>query len=78
MRTFDVHPDTGKDAIDHESNDDCVCGPTTVPLPTSDGEVWWLNMHHGLTIGEQGIRQVGADEACAAGDEAWSHVCSSM
>lgn len=55
-REFSVHPDTGRDAIDHESTEACVCGPTTVPLPTADGEIWWLHMHHGLTVGEMAER----------------------
>jgi hypothetical protein len=51
-RDISVYPRPGEDAIDHEPSEDCACGPTTVPLPTADGGVWWLYVHHGLTLGE--------------------------
>jgi len=40
------------DAIEHDADEDCVCGPTTLPLPTGSGEIWWMIVHHGLTAGE--------------------------
>lgn len=31
----------------HE-DEDCVCGPTAVPVKTSDGSVNWVFVHHSL------------------------------
>lgn len=43
----DVHVKPVADLIDHTS-DDCPCGPTTEPVPRSDGTVGWLHVHHSL------------------------------
>lgn len=59
-RSWSVHPGAGKDAIDHVPGDVCLCGPTTIPLPTADGEVWWLYLHHALTA--KPIRDTYAQE----------------
>ena len=37
-----------RDMIEHVSNDDCLCGPTEVPIERDDGSVGWVTMHHSL------------------------------
>lgn len=41
-----------QDAIAHTADEDCICGPELLPLPTADGQIWWAILHHGLTVGE--------------------------
>ncbi|WP_218019272.1 hypothetical protein [Nocardia niwae] len=42
------------DLIDHDiPSDDCVCGPTTEPVPRSDGSTGWVIIHHSLDGREQ-------------------------
>ena len=35
------------DLVEHE-DDDCVCGPTTEPVPRDDGSFGWVVTHHSL------------------------------
>ncbi|MEU9444656.1 hypothetical protein AB0D42_27995 [Streptomyces sp. NPDC048304] len=47
------------DAVEHVSDDDCVCGPTAKMIKAEDGSVVWLMIHHSLdgreiTEGHQG------------------------
>jgi hypothetical protein len=35
------------DTIEHTFHD-CVCGPTTVPVPRDDGSMGWQIIHHSL------------------------------
>lgn len=37
-----------RDRIEHEFGEDCVCGPTTIPLECEDGELRWVYKHHRL------------------------------
>lgn len=37
-----------KDALDHESSDECVCGPSPTPVKREDGSVGWFQTHHSL------------------------------
>lgn len=36
------------DLVEHESDDDCVCGPTTQPVQRDDGSTGWLMIHSSL------------------------------
>jgi hypothetical protein len=38
------------DLIDHDvdTDDGCVCGPTTEPVQRLDGTVGWMLVHHSL------------------------------
>lgn len=36
------------DLIDHDHNDECVCGPTSEPVKRDDGSVAWLVIHNSL------------------------------
>lgn len=36
------------DAVQHVSDDDCVCGPTVKPIKAEDGSIQWLMIHHSL------------------------------
>lgn len=37
------------DLIDHDTDGgDCLCGPTTEPVPRDDGSMGWLVVHHSL------------------------------
>lgn len=36
------------DAVEHVSDDDCVCGPTAKPIKGDDGAVQWIMVHHSL------------------------------
>lgn len=40
-------PDAG-DLLDHELSEDCICGPTAVPIKREDGSVGWVYEHHSL------------------------------
>jgi hypothetical protein len=36
------------DAVEHVSDDDCLCGPTAKPVEADDGSVEWLMIHNSL------------------------------
>lgn len=42
------------DAVEHEADDDCVCGPTLKPVAGADGSLVWLMIHHSLDGRETG------------------------
>ena len=47
--TVPVHVFPLNDAVDHDTDGgDCVCGPTTEPVPRPDGSMGWLITHHSL------------------------------
>ncbi len=47
MSTYHVVPIN--DLIEHETDgSDCVCGPTTEPVPREDGSMGWVISHHSL------------------------------
>lgn len=47
MTTVHTYP-TG-DLIEHDTDGgDCICGPTTEPVPREDGSFGWLVVHHSL------------------------------
>ena len=44
-----VHVYPIDDMIDHDTDGgDCLCGPTTEPVPRDDGSMGWLVVHHSL------------------------------
>ena len=36
------------DLVEHEVNDDCVCGPSPLPTERGDGSLAWVIKHHSL------------------------------
>ncbi|MFI8206887.1 hypothetical protein [Streptomyces sp. NPDC085937] len=36
------------DAVEHEADDDCICGPTLKPITGDGGTIVWLMVHHSL------------------------------
>lgn len=36
------------DVIDHTTDEDCICGPTTTPVSIDDGSMGWRVTHHSL------------------------------
>jgi len=49
-----VHVLPISDLIEHEDvGDECACGPTTEPVPSDDGSMGWLIVHHSLDGREQ-------------------------
>lgn len=37
------------DLIEHDTTcDECVCGPTNVPVERDDGSIAWMIVHHSL------------------------------
>lgn len=36
------------DLIEHEEGEDCICGPTSIPVKRDDGSVGWVIVHHAL------------------------------
>lgn len=42
-----VHVTPVDDLIDHDG-EDCICGPTTEPVPCDDGAFGWVIIHHSL------------------------------
>lgn len=36
------------DAIGHEADESCVCGPAVDPVMKQDGTFWWIATHHPL------------------------------
>jgi hypothetical protein len=44
-----VHTYPVGDLIEHNTDsDDCLCGPTTEPVPRDDGSFGWHILHHSL------------------------------
>ncbi|MFD4830147.1 hypothetical protein ACFWPV_09870 [Streptomyces uncialis] len=42
----DLHVTPAGDRIAHDTRGECVCGPTQTPVPTDDGTVRFLAVHH--------------------------------
>jgi hypothetical protein len=65
VTTVHVYP-TG-DLIDHElDGDDCPCGPTTEPVPTDDGSMGWLIVHHSID-GRERTEKMSTCAKCTRG-----------
>jgi len=44
-----VHVTPMDDLIEHDTDsDDCICGPTSKPIPREDGSMGWVVTHHSL------------------------------
>lgn len=44
-----VHTYPVADLMEHETwGTDCLCGPTTEPVPREDGSMGWHIIHHSL------------------------------
>lgn len=37
-----------EEPIEHEASEDCICGPTAVPVERADGSIAWQHVHHAL------------------------------
>ena len=44
----DVHVVPLDDIVDHQPDEDCVCGPRAEPVPRADGSIAWMHVHHSL------------------------------
>lgn len=42
------------DLVEHVSDDDCLCGPTSKLIKADDGSTQWLVIHHSLDGREAG------------------------
>lgn len=51
------------DVVDHDLDQDCVCGVTMEPVVRHDGSMRWLLIHHALDGREQHEQQSGSDDA---------------
>lgn len=49
----EVHTLPVRDLVEHELNDECVCGPTGEAVPRDDGSTGWHYVHHSLDGREQ-------------------------
>lgn len=43
-----VHVVPVNDLVEHDTNDDCACGPTSEAVHRDDGSIGWLVTHHSL------------------------------
>ena len=43
-----VHVIPRGDLIEHETKDECACGPTLKPVERDDGSIGWVHTHHSL------------------------------
>lgn len=48
MSDGDVHVVPVNDLIEHETSEDCPCGPTAEAVKRDDGSVGWVITHHAL------------------------------
>lgn len=54
-RLSTVHVVPVGDLIEHDTDGgDCLCGPSTEPVPDEDGSVGWVVVHHSLDSRERG------------------------
>lgn len=51
MSTIHVLPVA--DLIQHDTDDDCPCGPRAEPVGRADGSMEWVAVHHSLDGREQ-------------------------
>ncbi|AEK07784.1 hypothetical protein FDI59_gp033 [Mycobacterium phage Yoshi] len=43
-----VHVVPNGDIIEHQLNDECICGPESQAVKRDDGSIGWLMKHHSL------------------------------
>lgn len=48
MAKGDLHTLPIDDLIEHESSENCVCGPTCIPVERDDGSFGYVFQHHSL------------------------------
>jgi hypothetical protein len=36
------------DLVEHSEDEDCACGPDSIPVKREDGSVGWVISHHAL------------------------------
>lgn len=48
MAKGDMHTMPINDLVEHESSEDCICGPTCNPVERNDGTIGYLYVHHSL------------------------------
>jgi hypothetical protein len=41
----EAHVIPSEDVIEHDRNDDCICGPQNEPVRRDDGSFGWLTTH---------------------------------
>lgn len=46
MTTVHVYPIN--DLVEHDTSEDCVCGPEIEPVERDDGSIGWVVKHHSL------------------------------
>ena len=51
-----LHVPPVDDLIQHDTSNDCPCGPTTEPVRRDDGTYGWLVIHHSLDGREKAER----------------------
>lgn len=45
---YSMHITPTADLVEHELNEDCLCGPQTEGIKRTDGTIGWLYTHHAL------------------------------
>ena len=48
MGDAEVHVVPTSDLVEHDLNDECVCGPASRATVRMDGSVGWVVVHHAL------------------------------
>lgn len=48
MNADDYHVTPNGDVIEHDTSDECSCGPTVDPVERDDGSIGWVYIHHSL------------------------------
>ena len=48
MALGDFHVMPVGDVVEHESGEDCFCGPTAEPAERDDGSFGWVHVHHSV------------------------------
>lgn len=54
----EIHVTPIGDLTDHPRDTGCACGPTTEPVPRTDGTTGWMHTHHSLDGRERHERPV--------------------
>lgn len=57
MNTVHIYPIN--DLVDHDNNDDCVCGPRVETVAGDDGSISWVVVHHSLDAREKTCTECG-------------------
>lgn len=50
MGPIEAHVIPVDDLIEHESDENCICGPTCEPVERKDGSFCWVYMHYYLSL----------------------------